>query len=130
MGVKSETYLQRRIKRLIRLRGGYCVKNWGSMISEPGIADITACYKGLYIALEVKDKDNKPEPAQGIHARNVQKAGGITAAVWSVEEVEKILNSIDCLISWGTSSFAKVREFPVVIKKKLAEQNIDDGTRY
>ena len=54
MSVKSETNLQERIQKLIKARGGYVNKNWGSMISEPGIADLTVCYKGLYLALEVK----------------------------------------------------------------------------
>ena len=74
MGVKPETPLQQRIKRLIKSRGGYAQKNHGDMISEPGEADITAGYKGLYLAIEVKDGDNKPSVQQGIHCRQVLKS--------------------------------------------------------
>lgn len=125
MGVKEETSLQERIQKLIEARGGYVNKNWGSMISKPGIADLTACYKGLYLALEVKVGDNKPTPAQGIHARKVDKALGITAAVWSTEEVEKILDIID----------KNIKDWPHLhlladISQDLCEAKIDDGTRY
>lgn len=125
MGNKEETALQQRIQKLIESRGGYVNKNWGNMTSEPGIADLTACYRGLYLALEVKVGDNEPTPAQGIHARNVRKANGITAAVWSKEEVEKMLDAIDC----------NVDSYPTVhisrdIKEHLEAIGIDDGTRY
>lgn len=129
MGVKKETSLQERIQKLIERRGGYVKKNWGNMTSEPGIADLTFCYKGLYIALEVKVDDNEPTKAQGIHARLVQKANGITAAVWSVKEAEKILDVIDryCEETLVGLSFPL---FVNNIKTTLSIAKIDNGTRY
>lgn len=122
MGVMKETLLQRRIQKLIKSRGGYVNKNWGSMISEPGIADLTVCYKGIYLALEVKEDKNTPSEAQGIHCRAVQKAGGQTAVVWSVEEVEKILNILDDVAA------GNIRE--EYIWSEFDAAHIDDGTRW
>lgn len=118
MGVMKETRLQQRIQKLIRSRGGYVNKNHGSMISEPGIADLTVCYKGYYVALEVKEDDGKPSKQQGIHARQVWKAGGISCVVWSVEEVNKLLDILDNNVLWPiwTDEFEKA--------------GLDDGTRW
>ena len=128
MGVKPETYLQRHIQKLIQLLGGYTHKNLGSMASEPGVADVTVCYRGLYIAFECKVDQNKPSPAQGIHARNVQKAGGITAAVWSVQEAKEVLDICDHYLDLP-------QRLPVGlaiehIKRMMADRQIDDCTRY
>ena len=121
MGKQKEGQLQERIQKLIESKGGYAHKNWGNMTSEPGVADITACYKGMYLALEVKVDDNKPSKQQGIHCRMVQKAGGITAILWHIEELETILKYLD--IYEGVIS-------PKVIQHYLTEAGIDDGTRW
>lgn len=128
MGVKPETYLQRRIQKLILSRSGYTHKNLGSMVSEPGVADVTVCYRGLYIAFECKVDQNEPTPAQGIHARNVQKAGGITAAVWSVQEAKEVLDICDyCL---DLSQQLSVSSTIDRIKKMMEAHQLDDCTRY
>lgn len=125
MATQPETNFQQRVQKLIRSRGGYCKKNWGSMVSAPGVSDITVCYKGLYITLECKIEGNKPSPAQGVHARNVNKAGGLTAVVWTIKEVELILDIIDELIAQY-----KVDTIIDCIKGLMKVAQIDDCTRY
>jgi Holliday junction resolvase len=122
MGVKGETSLQERIQKLIEKRGGYVNKNWGSMISEPGIADLTCCYKGLYLAIEVKVDKNTPSSAQGIHCRKVWKAGGIAVIVWTMEEVKIVLDILD------EQATGLLRDG--FLKEELKNYNIDDGTRW
>ena len=95
MSVQPETYLQRAVQRLVKSRGGYIVKQHGSMISEPGIPDLLCCYKGFFIAFECKEEGNKPSEQQGIHCRMIQKAGGITIVIWSVDEAKSVLDNID-----------------------------------
>lgn len=125
MGVKKETSLQSRIQDLIEKRGGYVFKNWGNMTTEPGRADLTVCYNSIYIAIEVKEGDNKPSPAQGIHARKVSKSGGITLVAWSVEEVKKLLDIID------KDELVKAEvDTMFLIKKTMQTNKLDDGTRY
>lgn len=99
MSRKQESSLQEQIMLYIRRKGGYVNNNWGSMISEPGIADLTVCYKGLYIAIEVKVGTNIPTPQQGIHCRKVLKANGISIVVWDIETVVDLLDTIDNLFT-------------------------------
>lgn len=122
MAVMKETLLQRRIQKLIRSKGGYVHKNWGNMTSEPGIADLTVCYKGMYIALEIKDRNNIPSPQQAIHCRLVRSAGGITAVLWSVEEAEKLFDLLD------EYSAGEIREG--YLDKEFKRLNIKDGTEW
>ena len=95
MGQQPESGFQRSIQREIAKRGGYCVKQHGSMITAVGIPDLLVCYKGMFIALEAKVDNNKPSKAQGVNLRNILKAGGFTAVVWNIKEVKAILNFID-----------------------------------
>lgn len=119
MAVKKETSLQERIQKYIEKRGGYVNKNWGNMISRKGIADLTCCYKGYYIALEVKVDNNEPSLAQGIHCRKVRHSDGITAIVRTIEEVDFILNKIDY--------YNKDR---ITMRSLIYQEDYDDGTRY
>lgn len=126
MAVQPETPLQQRIKRLIRSRGGYCNKNHGDMVSEPGVPDIFACYKGVFLAIEAKYEDNVPTPQQGIHLRNITKAEGLTLAAWSTSEVEIVLNHID---------YCYVQEYSIknILEEMRAlflNRRLDDGTSY
>ena len=115
MSVKGETNLQHRIQKYIESKGGYVNKNHGDMTTRPGIADLTVCYRGIYLALEVKEGSNKPSKAQGVHARSVWKAGGFCYVVWSLDEVKLILNQLD-----------KIK----LIVDPVDTLNIDDGTKW
>lgn len=126
MGVKAETSLQKRIQNLIIKRGGYVNKNWGNMTSKPGIGDLTCGYKGFYIAIEVKEDDNTPSLAQGIHCRKVWHAGNIAIIAWSVEEVNKLLEILDSCIK-RKFSIEESREFT---RSTMKTYLIDDGTRW
>lgn len=121
MGVKSETYLQRSIQKLIETRGGYVIKQHGSMISEPGVPDLLCCFKGIFVALECKETGNTPTKQQGIHCRLIKKAGGITAIVYTKENVISILNQIDDMYKQNFNNW------PTTV---LHIKNIDDGTRW
>ena len=123
MGVQPETYLQRSIRKLIQKRGGYAIKQHGSMLSEPGIPDILACYKGFFLAIEAKEVGNTPSRQQGIHIRNIQSADGITCVVWDVKEVEVLLNLLDDYQTYN-------EPYPISIMKTLREENIDTGEKW
>jgi hypothetical protein len=120
MGVKPETPLQASIKRLIRKRGGYCNKNHGDMTTEPGIADITAGYRGFYLAIEAKYEDNTPSVHQGIHARNVIKANCISIVAWSVDDVKIVLDIIDEV----------PLDHTIYLRARLKQVGVDDGSKY
>ena len=122
MGVQGESNLQRRIQRYLTSIGCYVHKNWGNMTSAPGIADLTACYRGIYLAIEVKDRNNTPSAEQGIHCRAVQKAGGKTVVVWTMEEVHKFLKLLD------EYAAGEIRDG--FFNTEMEKLGLDDGTRW
>lgn len=126
MSEKQETKLQLSIQKFIDRRGGYGNKNWGSMISEPGIADLTYCYNGIYLAIEVKEGDNTPTAKQGIHCRKVWKSGGISFVAYNTKTVENILNIIDLYIEHKLDTITLISS----VHKYIIDNNIDDGTRW
>jgi len=123
---QHESNLQTRVQRLIESRGGYAQKNHGSMISEPGIADIFCCYKGLFIAIELKEKGNKPSKQQGIHCRLVRKAFGVSLVSWSVESVALLLDFIDkCILE-----YCSIQEMFERIESFYKEKGLDNGEKW
>jgi len=57
-----------------------------------GIADILVCYKGRFIAIEVKrDQNTKPDPLQVEFLNTVIEAGGQAIVTSSIEDVQLIL---------------------------------------
>ena len=123
MGQQPESGFQRSIQREIEKRGGYCVKQHGSMITAVGIPDLLVCYKGMFIALEAKVDNNKPSKAQGVNLRNILKAGGFTAVVWNIKEVKAILNFIDNELMFYDNKQLGWREC-------LKRNNIDIGEKW
>lgn len=126
MGVKKETQLQIRIQKYLMHRGAYTNKNWGSMVCKPGIADLTACYNGIYLAIEVKEGNNTPSAAQGIQCRKVWKSGGISFIAYNIETVENVLNIIDLYIEHKLDTTTLISS----VHNYIITNNIDDGTRW
>ena len=122
MGKQKEGSLQERIQELIEKNGGYCFKNHGDMTTEPGRPDIICCYKGLFVAIEAKVDNNTPSKQQGIHCRNIWKAGGIAMIAWTIEEAKTVLNILD---DYANGYIRK--DF---IKLEFENAGIDDGTRW
>ena len=126
MGKQKEGSLQERIQKIITQRGGYCFKNHGDMTTEPGRPDIVCCYNGLFIAIEVKVDNNKPSAQQGIHCRNIWKAGGIAIITWDVSSVADLLGHIDYCLEQHYPLEDIIHECDCFMKKYY----IDDGTKW
>lgn len=59
---------------------------------QKGISDILACYKGYFIAIEVKRKGAKPTPEQLGFLDEVRRAGGF--AIWT-DNLDDVIEMID-----------------------------------
>ena len=75
-----------------------------------GTSDILACYKGRFIAIEIK----KPAPNktyeskdQKLFASIVRDNGGLSYVVRSKDEMIQILEEIKCLENWDVSKKQK-----------------------
>ena len=104
----TEHDTQNAIIKLIALRGGVATRvNSGAAIfkrngstsvirgAEKGTADILACYKGRYLAIEVKHGKNRPTIDQLNFGTKVRDAGGLFLVAWDVDAVNALLNDID-----------------------------------
>lgn len=126
MAVKTETPLQERIQTLIRQRGGYVVKQHGDMISEPGIPDLLACYRGIFLGIEVKVNDNTPSKQQGIQCRKIWQRGGIAMVTWTTDDVISVLSFIDRWID----AECLVPEVIKGVETQMQFANIDNGRNW
>ena len=101
-----EAHVQAQILQYLRLRGAWAIRvNSGAVKVEkrlvrfngtPGCSDIVACFRGRYLALEVKrDEKAKPTDQQSAFLGEVRRAEGVASVVWSVEQVKLILDAID-----------------------------------
>jgi len=63
--------------------------------SEPGIPDITAIYRGVYVGLEVKTKVGRLTKDQKVMHDRMHKNGVKVVIVRSVDEVKMVLADID-----------------------------------
>jgi Holliday junction resolvase len=92
----TEQLIVRKIMSLLKKRGAWAMKTHGSPMSS-GYPDIIACYKGFFIAFEVK----QPSTSRTATARQlaqiklINKAHGRARIVVSPEEVEELLDELD-----------------------------------
>jgi penicillin-binding protein-related factor A (putative recombinase) len=62
-----------------------------------GLSDILCCFKGRFIALEVKRPKGKVTQHQTRFLNQVKESGGVGAVVHSIEEVKELFEYIPCL---------------------------------
>ena len=88
----KEKTIENKIKTYLKtIDGLYFFKEHGGLYGTAGVPDIICCYKGLFIAFEVKAESGKATALQD--ATIIRKAGGIAEVVRSVEEVKRIIES-------------------------------------
>jgi hypothetical protein len=86
-----EIGLVERAKRLLHRAGGEFIKTHGSSLRQ-GEPDLIGCYRGRFVAIELKAPGHKPRPLQYKRLRDWARAGAI--AIWS-SEPEEILPIIE-----------------------------------
>lgn len=102
-----EQALMNAIKDLVTLRGGVPVRvNSGSIIfkkdgvtnvvkgAEKGTSDLLCCFRGRFLAIEVKVGKNRLSQEQEDFGQWVREAGGIFLTAYNLDEVNNLL---DCL---------------------------------
>ena len=91
---KEQDY-QKKIVKMLETRGAYIVKVITA--SKKGVPDIIGCYKGHFIAIEVKTPTtmNNVSPLQQYNLREINDRGGYAIVAWNVKDVEQMLGVID-----------------------------------
>lgn len=96
MGKKPETRLVNQILKELRVQGGWWVKIHGSAWQVSGIPDILGCYRGRFVALEVKMPDGKDLSArQELAIDRINQAGGVARVVKNKEHAIGIIRKIE-----------------------------------
>lgn len=83
------------LRYLKTVPGCFCWKEHGGMYGTAGIPDIICCYKGLFVAFEVKTEAGKITKLQEATIRRINDAKGKAYKVTSVKEVKSILENLE-----------------------------------
>lgn len=72
----SEKAFENKVKKYIESKGGWVVKYFANAFTKSGIPDLLVCYKGKFIALEMKTDKGKVSDLQRYHINQVIHSGG------------------------------------------------------
>lgn len=79
----EEKTFENKIKKYLKEKGAWYIKYWsGGNFTKEGIPDLLICYKGCFIAVEVKASRGKPELIQLVTMRKIRDAGGIAILLY------------------------------------------------
>ena len=70
-------------------------KEHGGQYGTAGLPDIIVCYRGRFVAFEVKAPSGRPSKLQEITIAKIKAAKGEAFIVRSVQEVRQILESLE-----------------------------------
>lgn len=80
----------------LRARGGFWIKIHGSPFQLAGIPDIIGCYRGRFIAFEVKREAGMvPTRIQMYQLKKITQAGGFARVIFTAEQALGWLDRID-----------------------------------
>ncbi len=88
-----ESKIQSKILKNLKELGIYAHKNITT--NKKGIPDIIVCFKGKYLALEVKRPGGKSTELQDFNIIKIRQSGGVAEIVYSWEDVKDILTRMD-----------------------------------
>ena len=86
----SETTLTRAIAAALRKEGAWVVKTHGGPLSA-GVPDLLVCYKGRFVAVEVKMPGGRLTRLQASTLGRISVAGGWAIVATSVEDAMSTL---------------------------------------
>lgn len=87
----EKTLVNAIIKYLKSLDDCFCFKEHGGIYGTAGIPDIICCYRGAFIAFEVKTQKGRATELQKATIARINAAGGTAVIVRSVDEVKNII---------------------------------------
>jgi hypothetical protein len=92
----TEAEITSAIRALLKSLGVFAWKNWSGPMSSPkGIADILGCWKGRFVAIEVKRPGGRISQEQERFLEAIRRHGGIGFVARSVEDVIESLGVQD-----------------------------------
>lgn len=92
--MKEKTITNQILKHLKSLPECFAFKEHGGLYGTSGIPDIIVCYKGKFVAFEVKPEKGKLSKLQEITIEKIKNANGVAFKVTNLEEVKEILKGV------------------------------------
>lgn len=92
--MKEKTITNQILKHLRSCPECFAFKEHGGLYGTSGIPDIICCYKGRFIAFEVKTMQGKLSKLQEVMLERINEAGGMAIKVTSLQEVKDILKGV------------------------------------
>lgn len=89
-----EKRFETKVRKFLEERGAYVVKYFGCGFSQAGVPDLLCCYKGRFIALEIKSEKGRPSELQLFNVRRINEAGGMALVLYP-KDFEKFAAMID-----------------------------------
>ncbi len=91
----TERDLTRQVRDLLHLLGGWEVKVLGGLGGRRGVPDVLACFRGRFVAIEVKAPKGRLSVAQEAELEAIREAGGIAIVARELEDVQRGLREVD-----------------------------------
>ncbi len=92
--MKEKTITNQILKYLKSEPECFAFKEHGGIYGVSGIPDVICCYKGKFMAFEVKTPQGKLSKLQEITIKRINEAGGMAFKVTSLQEVKNILKGV------------------------------------
>ncbi len=96
----KEAQFSKEVVKYLKSKGALVNVNTANMFDRVGRSDVEACYKGRFIALELKVGNYQPDPLQIRYIEKVRSAGGYGLILRdTIHELMVLLACIDNGIS-------------------------------
>ena len=94
----KEQDIQRKIIKYLESVGAYVVKVVAS--NKSGTPDILACYRGIFLAIEVKRPETKTNVSelQEYNIKKIKEAGGVAIVSWDLDAVKAVVENINLML--------------------------------
>lgn len=92
--MKEKTITNQILKYLKSEPECFAFKEHGGLYGVSGLPDIICCYKGKFMAFEVKTPQGKLSKLQEIAIKRINESGGMAFKVTSLQEVKDILKEV------------------------------------
>lgn len=92
----KERQFSRDVVKYLKDKGALVNVNTANMFDRVGRSDVECCYKGFFIALELKVGSYQPDPLQISYLQKVRDAGGFGLILRdNIHELMVLLSCID-----------------------------------
>jgi Holliday junction resolvase len=94
--VTPEAAVKKKVRAILDYFGVYYFSPATGGYGRSGVPDVIACYRGKFIAVEVKAGDNKPTALQERELSQIKKRGGVALVVneKNLDELHDLLGSL------------------------------------